>query len=305
MRAIERANIGTRPPRWPEWQLPAALSALGKLKTQVNHLHNASYSSLVIAWQCVQYCAGCVHKGGGGHLPLRNVCNSNRKWENEGDVSLTVSIQTAVNTPGSWISEGSVMALKMTQTTTDVVLLRWNMNSWMYAELDVRYMCVRWLMSFCVFPAWFISMPFVYPRVCFKHACAFVWLFFFFFFFPTPGTCVRGLAQGSTPPCGWHSECIITINEKVNGAFSYISIYIWTIWVPQMMSGRSRPTPLSTGKKNKKKQGGLMCFHGHQMLWIMTRPLNANQMTLDRPWSTMPAWKLSPTDTMKSEGGGA
>lgn len=114
------------------------------------------------------------------------------------------------------------------------------------------------------------------------------------------GTFVRGLAQGSTPPRGWHSECIITINEKVNGAFSYISIYIWTIWAPQMMSGRSQPMPLSA---EKKKQGGLMCFRGHQMLWIMTRPLNANQMTLDRPWSTMPAWQLSPTDTIKRRGG--
>lgn len=35
--------------------------------------------------------------------------------------------------------------------------------------------------------------------------------------------CVCVLAQGSAPPCGWHSDCIMTINEKVNGAFSYIS----------------------------------------------------------------------------------
>lgn len=105
-----------------------------------------------------------------------------------------------------------------------------------------------------------------------------------------------GLAQGSAPPCGWHSECIITINEKVNGAFSYISIYIWTIWVHKWcLGGRGQ-------RHSALKQRGLMCFCGHQMLWIMMRPLNANQMTLDGPWSTVPAWKLSPTDTMKESG---
>lgn len=110
------------------------------------------------------------------------------------------------------------------------------------------------------------------------------------------GTCVRGHAQGSAPPRGWHSECIITINEKVNGAFSYISIYIWTIWAHKWcLGGRGQ-------RHSALKQRGLMCFCGHQMLWIMTRPLNANQMTLDRPWSTVPAWKLSPTDTMKERG---
>ncbi len=107
--------------------------------------------------------------------------------------------------------------------------------------------------------------------------------------------CVCGLAQGSAPPRGWHSECIITINEKVNGAFSYISIYIWTIWAHKWcLGGRGQ-------HHSALKQRGLMCFYGHQMLWIMMRPLNANQMTLDRPWSTVPAWKLSPIDTMKEK----
>jgi len=59
--------------------------------------------------------------------------------------------------------------------------------------------------------------------------------------------CVRGHARGSEPPRGWHSECIITINEKVNGAFSYISIYIWTIWARKRCLGRPRPTPLGAG----------------------------------------------------------
>lgn len=105
-------------------------------------------------------------------------------------------------------------------------------------------------------------------------------------------TCVCGLAQGSAPPRGWHSECIITINEKVNGAFSYISIYIW-------LSGRTNDVWAVAANATSPKQRGLMCFCGHQMLWIMTHPLNANQMTLDRPRSTVPACKVSCTDTMK------
>lgn len=136
-----------------------------------------------------------------------------------------------------------------------------------------------------VFPVWFISMH-VFEHVCVALCCLCVCV-----------ACVRTLARGSAPPCGWHSKCIITINEKVNGAFSYISIYIWTIWAHKWcLGGRGQ-------RHSALKQRGLMCFCGHQMLWIMTRPLNANQMTLDRPWSTVPAWKLSPTDTMK-EGGG-
>lgn len=106
-------------------------------------------------------------------------------------------------------------------------------------------------------------------------------------------TCVHGHAQGSTPPHGWHSECIITINEKVNGALSYISIYIWTVWAHKRCLGgriQCHSTP---------KQRSLMCFCGHQILWIMTHSLNANQIGHDRPWSTVPAWKLSPTDTLK------
>lgn len=106
------------------------------------------------------------------------------------------------------------------------------------------------------------------------------------------GTCVRGHAQRGTPPRGCHSECIITINEKVNGAFSYISIYIW-------LFGRTNDVWAVATNAIRHQNRGLMCFCGHQMLWIMMRPLNANQMLLDRLWSTVPAWKLSPTDTIK------
>lgn len=108
------------------------------------------------------------------------------------------------------------------------------------------------------------------------------------------GTCVCGHAQRGTPPRGCHSECIITINEKVNGAFSYISIYIW-------LFGRTNDVWAVATNAIRHQNRGLMCFCGHQMLWIMMRPLNANQMLLDRLWSTVPAWKLSPTDTIKKE----
>lgn len=58
----------------------------------------------------------------------------------------------------------------------------------------------------------------------------------------------------------------------------------------QMMSGRSQTN--ATRHWNR----GLMCFCGHQMLWIMTRPTECKS---DGTWSTAPAQKLSPADTMK------
>lgn len=88
-------------------------------------------------------------------------------------------------------------------------------------------------------------------------------------------TRVRGHAHRSAPPRGWHSERIITINEKVNGAFSFISIYIWLFgcrndfWVV-----------VNNATVRRRKKRGLMCFCGHQMLWKMMHPLNANQMGL-------------------------
>lgn len=145
------------------------------------------------------------------------------------------------------------------------------------------------LFSVSVCSIWFISVHLCICMHMFDRVCVPLWCLC------VRGTCVRGPAQESAPPCGWHSECIITINEKVNGAFSYISIYIWTIWVHKWcLGGRGH-------RHSALKKRGLMCFCGHQMLWIMTRPLNANQMSLDRPWSTVPAWKLSPTDTMKEK----
>ena len=125
-------------------------------------------------------------------------------------------------------------------------------------------------------------------------------IMFYFFFFLWPCclcatyVCVCCCAHKSAPPCGWHLKCIITINEKVNGAFSYISIYIW-------LFGCTNDVWAVATNATLHRNRGLMCFCGHQMLWIMTRPLNANQMTLDRPRSTVPAWKFSPTDTLKRE----
>lgn len=176
--------------------------------------------------------------------------------------------------------------------TVDLVTVPTEVKSHKRFNLQVKFVCVTvwitpiWFVS--VFPVWCISVYLcismhvierVAPSVFFVYQCY-----------------VCGHAQGCDPPCGWHSECIITINEKVNGAFSYISIYIWTISAHKWcLGGRGQ-------RHSALKPRVLMCFCGHQMLWIMTRPLNTNQMTLNRPWSTVPAWKLSPTDKMKERG---
>lgn len=129
-------------------------------------------------------------------------------------------------------------------------------------------------------------------RVCLFQSHVFLCYFSCLFVSVSMACCtrVRGHAHRSAPPRGWHSERIITINEKVNGAFSFISIYIW-------LFGRTNDFWVvvnnATVRRNKKRRSNVFLWTSN----VVKNDASAECKSDDRPRSTVPSWKLS--DTMR------
>lgn len=170
MRAIERANIGTRAPWWPAWQIPPALSALGKPEHKAQ---NTSESSLHCFWQqphenpavCTMQWSMCaLSESFHTQTCLQHQC---KVWKNKADMSPMVSIQTAVNTCGKRKYNGNKMPLDIMDILLDSYL---KLN---VCICEYRYMCV-WivlLQCFSVFPEGFIS---AHSCICMhvsEHVC--------------------------------------------------------------------------------------------------------------------------------------
>lgn len=147
-----------------------------------------------------------------------------------------------------------------------------------YTVLSWNAMCTdKWMWSVCVFVVWFIK---VYQcTVCMCGCVLFV--------------CPVVLREAHHPTDDTQNASW-PLMKKLMGHFLIYQFTVGLFRHTQSTSGRLWPTPLDTSTERSN-----VFFCGHQMLWIMMRPLNANRMTLDRPWSTVPAWELLPTDTMK------